>query len=415
MGKNDILGAESIFKWMESPDGLAALFDYATEGILVTDSLGRIIKINPSALTLFGYTQQELLGETIEKLIPARFATKHVGNREQFSQNPHSRSMGKGYDLYGLKKDGTEIPVEISLSPFTQNNERFVIAFIVDITERKESEKKLMNYSQELEQQVEQRTLILSEAISELERTKEDLKEALEHEKELGDLKSRFVSMVSHEFRTPLATILSSLSLARKYVENNDKEKQDKHFNRIKSSVNNLTDMLNDVLSLSKLEEGKVLVNYESVHFADFIQEIIQELKTIAKKEQKIEYDFQHNREEIPADKKIIRHILFNLISNAIKFSPQDGHIQIKSKIKDSKLTIEVKDNGIGISAEDQKHLFESFFRGENAINIPGTGLGLNIIYRYIKLLNGEVTLYSQLNQGTTFVIELPINQSSHI
>lgn len=415
MGKNDILGAESIFKWMESPDGLAALFDYATEGILVTDSLGRIIKINPSALTLFGYTQQELLGETIEKLIPARFATKHVGNREQFSQNPHSRSMGKGYDLYGLKKDGTEIPVEISLSPFTQNNERFVIAFIVDITERKESEKKLMNYSQELEQQVEQRTLILSEAISELERTKEDLKEALEHEKELGDLKSRFVSMVSHEFRTPLATILSSLSLARKYVENNDKEKQDKHFNRIKSSVNNLTDMLNDVLSLSKLEEGKVLVNYESVHFADFIQEIIQELKTIAKKEQKIEYDFQHNREEIPADKKIIRHILFNLISNAIKFSPQDGHIQIKSKIKDSKLTIEVKDNGIGISAEDQKHLFESFFRGENAINIPGTGLGLNIIYRYIKLLNGEVTLYSQLNQGTTFVIELPITQSSHI
>lgn len=413
MGKKDILEENSIYKKMESPGGISALFEFATEGILVTDSKGRIVKINPAALKLFGYEQEHLLGEPIEKLIPQRFANKHVENRNQFIQSPHPRSMGKGIDLFGLCRDGKEIPVEISLSPYLQENEQFVIAFIVDITERKENEKKLKNYSQELELQVEQRTLILSEAINELEKTKEDLKEALEQEKELGDLKSRFVSMVSHEFRTPLATILSSLALVRKYVEMNEREKQDKHFDRIKTSVNNLTDMLNDVLSLSKLEEGKVVVNNEMVILSDFIEDILQELRTIAKHDQKIEFVYEHKLAQLPIDKKIIRHILFNLISNAIKFSPEDGLIKIQSKITDEKLFIEVKDNGIGISAEDQKHLFESFFRGGNAINIPGTGLGLNIIYRYIKLLHGEITIYSQLNQGTTFIIELPINHQT--
>jgi PAS domain S-box-containing protein len=409
MGKNAILGQNSIIQKMNTEMGLEALFVHATEGILVTNSKGEIIKVNPAAEKLFGYHHADLLGKRIEVLIPARFSKKHETNRDGYHQNPHARSMGKGFDLYGLKQDGSEFPVEISLSPFENENGKFVIAFIVDITERKEAEKKLTNYSQELEQEVEQRTLILSEAIEELERTKEELNISLAQEKELNDLKTRFVSMVSHEFRTPLATILSSLALARKYVELNDNEKQNKHFERIKSSVNNLTDMLNDVLSLSRLEEDKVFINLEPTHLQEFISDMITELSTVCKLGQRMEYKTKHHQAEVEVDKRIIRHILYNLISNAIKFSDDNAIILVHSETSPTQIVLKVVDKGIGISEEDQKHLFESFFRGHNATNIPGTGLGLNIIYRYIQLLNGSIQLESKINIGTTFTVTLPI------
>src|ERR1700741_3105354 len=236
MGNSSTLGPNSIFEHMESKIGLAALFEHATEGILVANGDGVIVKVNPAAERLFGYEKNELLGLKVDSLVPRRLSEKHVKNRENYNKSPHARTMGSGLDLFGQRKDGSEFPVEISLSPFSNEEGKFVIAFIVDITIRREAEKKLQNYSWELEKEVEQRTVVLSEAISELERIKEELNSALAKEKELNDLKSRFVSMVSHEFRTPLATILSSLSLVRKYQETQDIEKQEKHMHRIKTS-----------------------------------------------------------------------------------------------------------------------------------------------------------------------------------
>jgi len=392
---------------MESKEGMDALFLYATEGILVANEKGEIMNINPSGEKLFGYKNGELIGKKIETLIPQNYLNKHEHHRESFNQNPHARSMGIGNELFGLKKDGSEIPVEISLSPYTTDKGRFVIAFIIDITIRKQAQARLENYSKELEMQVGKRTMILEEAISELEQTKNELNEALEKEKELNELKSRFVSMASHEFRTPLATIMSSLSLVKSYGDRNDKEKQHTHINKIKSSIHNLTDILNDFLSVSKLEEGKVDNIAEELDIFEFVTGIVSEMQPLTKLGQKLIYNHDGNK-TVRLDKKLLTNICFNLISNAIKFSPEEKPIVITTEVQPSLITIGVEDKGIGISKQDQEHLFERFFRGNNATHIQGTGLGLNIVAKYVELMKGTIDFESKENEGTTFTITIP-------
>ncbi len=392
---------------MESKEGIDALFLHATEGILVVNDNGEIIRINPSAEKLFGYNKNELLHKKIELLVPQRFSGRHVDHRSHYNINPHARSMGAGMELYGLKKNGSEFPVEISLSPYSNQEGKFTIAFIVDISIRRQAEERLKNYSEELEKQVKNRTLILEEAIEELERTKKDLYKALAKERDLNELKSRFVSMASHEFRTPLTTMMSSLSLVTKYGEQNDKENQVKHVSKIKTSINNLTDILNDFLSVSKLEEGKVENNPEKINLKEFIGEVVSEMQLMAKAGQKIIQE--HTGSEMAhVDKKLIKHILFNLISNAIKFSDERESIHVSSQQSNVSLKIVVKDNGMGISKEDQKHLFERFFRAHNATHIQGTGLGLSIVAKYTELMNGTISFESIENKGSQFIILIP-------
>jgi PAS domain S-box-containing protein len=389
---------------MEGRQGIEALFLHATEGIIVVNERGEIIRINPSAEKLFGYGKDELLGKKVEALIPRKLAKVHESHREKYHTNPHARAMGKDIELFGLKKDGKEFPVEISLSPYSTPEGNFVIAFIIDITLRKQAELNLKNYSAELEKQVKNRTLILEEAINELEKTKKELNQALEKEKELSELKSRFVSMASHEFRTPLATIMSSLSLVTKYGEMDDKEKQSKHITRIKSSINNLTDILNDFLSVSKLEEGKVENNPEPMNLKQFISSAVTELQALSKERQKINYTHSGN-ETVLIDPKHLKNILFNLVSNAIKFSDEGKTISVSSAGENGSVKISVKDEGMGISKADQEHLFERFFRGRNASYIQGTGLGLSIVAKYAEVMNGTIDFKSKENSGTTFTI----------
>lgn len=391
---------------MQTKEGIDALFLYATEGILITNEQGEIVNINPSAEKLFRYEPGELLGKKIEVLIPQRFSA-HRQHRERYTENPHARAMGAGMELYGQRKDGTELPVEISLSPYANTEGKFVVAFIVDITLRKQSEERLKNYSVELEKQVKNRTMILEEAIHELEKTKKDLHHALQKEKELNELKSRFVSMASHEFRTPLTTMMSSLSLVTKYGEQNDTANQSKHVAKIKTSINNLTDILNDFLSVSKLEEGKIENMPEMVPVEEYVKEIISDMKPMALSEQQITQEHQGPGTAM-VDKKLLKNVLFNLISNAIKFSPGKGLIEVRSQVADASLKIEVKDHGIGISKEDQKHLFGRFFRGHNATHIQGTGLGLNIVAKYAELMEGSISFESEEGQGTTFTLIIP-------
>ena len=392
---------------MDSKQGIDAIFQFATEGILVTNEKSEIININPSAEKLFGYEKGELIGQKIEVLIPKRYTEKHVSHRDNFHQNPHARSMGEGMELYGAKKDGSEFPVEISLSPYSNQQGKFVVAFIIDISRRKLAEEKLKNYSVDLEKQVGNRTLILQEAITELEKTKNELNQALDKEKELNELKSRFVSMASHEFRTPLATIMSSLSLVKAYGEQNDSVKQSRHIQKIKSSIGNLTDILNDFLSVSKLEEGKVEHVQEQFEIQRYIKEVISEMELFCKTGQKISYHHTGG-EMVLLDKKLIKHILYNLLSNAVKFSSENKKITISTERTETEFKISVEDQGIGISQKDQKHLFQRFFRGKNASNIQGTGLGLNIIENYIELMNGTINFTSVENEGTTFNLSFP-------
>lgn len=392
---------------MDSKQGIDAIFQFATEGILVTNEKSEIININPSAEKLFGYEKGELIGQKIEVLIPKRYTEKHVSHRDNFHQNPHARSMGEGMELYGAKKEGSEFPVEISLSPYSNQQGKFVVAFIIDISRRKLAEEKLKNYSVDLEKQVGNRTLILQEAITELEKTKNELNQALDKEKELNELKSRFVSMASHEFRTPLATIMSSLSLVKAYGEQNDSVKQSRHIQKIKSSIGNLTDILNDFLSVSKLEEGKVEHVQEQFEIQRYIKDVISEMELFCKTGQKISYHHTGG-EMVLLDKKLIKHILYNLLSNAVKFSSENKKITISTERTETEFKISVEDQGIGISQKDQKHLFQRFFRGKNASNIQGTGLGLNIIENYIELMNGTINFTSVENEGTTFNLSFP-------
>jgi PAS domain S-box-containing protein len=392
---------------MEGKESLDALFLFATEGIIVVNDKGVIVRVNPSAENLFGYRQDELFGKRIEVLVPKRLEAKHIGHRNNFNNNPHARSMGAGSELSGQKKDGTEFPLEISLSPYSTSEGNFVIGFIVDISVRKQAEEKLKNYSTELERQVKNRTLILEEAIQELERTKKDLHNALDKEKQLNELKSRFVSMASHEFRTPLTTMMSSLSLVTKYGEQKDIEKQTKHVSKIKNSIINLTDILNDFLSVSKLEEGKIENLPEELDLKMFIADVISEMNGMATNDQKLSQEHSGS-ENVLLDRKLLKNILFNLISNAIKFSPEGGIIEVTSVATDTSVKISVKDNGIGISKEDQKHLFERFFRGHNATHIQGTGLGLNIVAKYAEYMNGSLDFESEENKGTKFTIIIP-------
>jgi PAS domain S-box-containing protein len=417
-----VLYIKKLYQSIESDEKqVKALFDHATEGIVLTNSEGKIVLINPAAANLFAYAQEELLGKNIEVLIPARFRAAHLDYRKGFYQYPSSRTMGHGRDLFAMKKDGSEFPVEVSLSYYDQQNEFFVIAFIVDITARKESEQEMIKQKKqlerisedmkklnaELETKVEQRTLILREALQELEKSQLDLSEALSKEKELGEIKSRFVSMASHEFRTPLSTVLSSAALISKYTNSDDQDKRDKHIKRIKESVKHLNTLLEDFLSLGKLEEGKVQANVDEFNGREFMEEVIDEIKSILKSGQTINSAYEGGLTFV-SDKKLLKNILLNLLSNAVKFSPDHSSIDLRIQNSGSKLILIVRDRGLGISEEDMSHLFSSFFRGKNVQNIEGTGLGLNIVKRYTELLAGDISLQSKLDEGTTVMVEVP-------
>jgi PAS domain S-box-containing protein len=403
---------------------LTSLFENATEGIILTDGRGNIILINPAAQRMFQYTAEEITGKPIEILIPDNLKPKHHHHREGFYKKPSNRVMGQGRDLYGRRKDGTNLAVEVSLSHYHRDNDLFVIAFIVDITHRKQIEQNMIRQQKELERitnelktlntelegKVEERTLILREALQRLEESQKELSDALEKEKQLNEIKSRFVSMASHEFRTPLSTVLSSASLAMKYTTTEEQDKRVRHLEKIKSSVKHLNDILEDFLSLGKLDEGKVLSHSSEFDLEEFITELIDEIKGLLKKDQEIQFHYKGNK-EVFSDKKLLKNILINLITNAIKFSGEDGSINISADINESRGQIRVSDNGIGIPQEDLEHMFSSFYRGANALNIQGTGLGLHIVKRFVELMDGQVEIKSELGSGTAITITIPVKQ----
>ncbi len=401
---------------------MTSLFENATEGIILTSGKGFIVMANPAVRKMFGYADEELIGKPIEILIPEKFKPHHNELREGFYKKPSNRTMGHGRDLHGRKKDGSDLPVEISLSHYTRDGEMFVIAFVIDITKRKEIENSMLLQKAELENitgkirqlnadleiKVEERTLILKEALQKLEQSQEELSEALDKERQLNEIKSRFVSMASHEFRTPLTTVFSSASLLAKYITAEDQVKRDKHIQRIKNSVNNLNDILEDFLSLGKLNEGKLEAETENVNIKELIEQTLDEMKAILKKGQIFELDCNNDLVGF-TDKKLFRNILINLVSNAVKFSDEEKAIVIKGKMKEDNIIVSVIDQGIGISDDDKAHLFSSFFRAANATNIQGTGLGLHIVKRYIDLIGGKVSIESELNKGTTVNFTVPV------
>ncbi|CAN5914498.1 hypothetical protein BH24BAC1_BH24BAC1_17670 [soil metagenome] len=264
----------------------------------------------------------------------------------------------------------------------------------------------------ELERRVEARTQELAEAIEKLEHTNRSLYEAqveirkaLQKEKELHELKSRFVTIASHEFRTPLSTVLSSASLISKYKTTADDEKRLKHVERIKSAVNNLTGILNDFLSISRIEEGKIYNVPVTFDLAAFAAEIAEEMQGLVKVGQQIHYRHLGCPEPVNLDKQLLRNIFLNLLSNASKYSGEGKNIFLTTQITPEAITLTVRDEGIGVPEADKTHLFTPFFRAHNVTNIQGTGMGLNIVKKYVDIMNGTLNYQSELDRGTTFTI----------
>lgn len=399
---------------LKEQEKFAAVFQNASLGILLINNKGNIELANDFLLAMFGYDREEIVGCKLEVLIPPRFRIAHVADRDRFIAHPSSRPMGIGRDLFGMKKDGSEIPLEISLSSYSNEEDVFSIAFISDITARKETEKKLLQQrlaladmnkrmeaqNDELEKNVHERTQNLQDALKKLEISKDELFKALNKEKDLGELKSAFVSMASHEFRTPLSTILSSASLLSKYILTEEQTNRDKHVRRIKSAVKNLNNILNEFLSLGKIEDGKITAHFTFFNIRELTVQLVNEMNDILKKGQEVKYTHK-GKEVIRLDEVLFKNILINLISNAAKFSAEGKTILLHSEVSAKKIIFTIKDEGMGISKQDQKHLFEIFFRAKNALNIPGTGLGLHIVRKYVEMMNGEMELESELDRGT--------------
>lgn len=413
-----------------SSDTFREIFQTSAEGIIMINEAGRILLANPVAEKMFGYEPNTLAGHELEELLPERYRGRHLGFRKQFNENPSPRRMGIGRDLQALRVDGTEFPVEISLSFTNLNDQMMSMAFITDISQRKmaedalrKSEEQLIEYAAELEKKVQSRTEALNLSVEKLEKANNDLQQqivvrkqaeeearkAFEKERELNELKSKFVSIASHEFRTPLSTILSSTSLIQQYQERGELGKIDKHIARVKSSVHHLTGILNDFLSLGKLEEGRIEVANETISLNHFFDEVKEEMKHTLKEDQQLLVDFMQPELNFQTDPKILRNILFNLISNASKYSDAGKTIHLNASYTTDTVRLEVRDEGIGIPQSEIKHVFDRFFRATNAANMQGTGLGLNIVKRYVDLLQGDIRFTSEEGKGSSFIITLPL------
>ncbi|WP_416867715.1 MAG: PAS domain S-box protein [Imperialibacter sp.] len=544
----------------ESEARLSAVFDHAIDGIITIDERGLVESMNPAAARLFGYDPTEVLGKNVKMLMPEPDHSNHDQYLDNYHKTGHKKIIGIGREVKGLKRDGTQFPLYLSITETQFEGKKIFTGIIHDISELKLSQSKLKEYSEELEtsnrelerrviertrdlaraneglsysneslqKEIEERRqveralresqklyktiaknfpdgilcvldknlkyllidgmenepamgrkedwvgsyatsmnfidqkdefikglkqtitgvpldmemtvsngareyqvnavplyddddkivnlLVVCKNITERKKAEKEILNALNKEKELNELKSRFVTTASHEFRTPLSTILSSASLIGRYVgETEDSEKIEKHVTRIKSSVNNLTYILNDFLSLGKLEEGKTTFHPTIFNFEEFVEETISQIGPTLKKDQKILVDRPSSKiGSVYADEQMIKNVLINLLNNASKYSDEGKSIHFSLRAKKNELVFKVKDEGIGIPKKDQQHLFDRFFRANNAINIQGTGLGLNIVKKYIELMNGHIEFSSEENKGTEFRVAIPITQPSY-
>ena len=409
---------------------LQAVIDTAIDGILTIDEKGIVESINPAAAQLFGYQPKEVIGNNVKMLMPMPYRMEHDNYIRRYLDTREPHIIGSGREAEGKKKDGTVFPMRLAVSEVIIEGKHIFTGIIHDLTAVKKAEQEILQLNKDLEQKVKERTDKLAQTIDKLLETnqkleteiherrlieatlkesQEDLKIALKKEKELSELKGRFLSMASHEFRTPLSTILSSIELIEVYTKTEQQVKRERHIARVKSAVTNLLGVLNDLLSLSRLDEGKVRLEKEYFLLQRECRHFIEDIRAMLKNGQQLHYEDGAIEQEVFLDKKALRIIVHNLLSNAIKYSEEGKSIFCKIKIQNNQLHIQIQDEGIGIPESDQKHLFDRFFRAHNVENIQGTGLGLNIVKQYLDLLNGKIHFKSKYGKGTTFWVAIPL------
>ncbi|MBX3082067.1 MAG: PAS domain S-box protein [Anaerolineae bacterium] len=487
-----------------SEEKFRMLMAAAPIAVVITDQHGMITLVNHQAERLFGYTQPEFVGQSIEVLIPDSARSHHVQHREAYYNAPRMRRMGAGLSLFAKRKDGTEFPVEIELSFIQSKDDLMVMSFVLDITQREETAAELeqqraflrevidvspsmifvkdynarfilvnpmvakvynttvealigksdadFNPSQtevasfiEADRRVidsgetlhveetvtdangvtrwfqttkvpiissdgnSKYVLGVSTDITERKKVEETLRAAVLKEKELGDLKTRFVSMASHEFRTPLATILALTDTVITYRARLSDEQIEQRLHKIQAQIWHLRDIIEDVLQLARIQARRVEFNPVLLDLDSLCRSVVDEFESKPDFEHHIQYTCDTALHEVKLDRRLMRQVISNLVSNAIKYSPQGKIVTLNMDMHDEALVLQITDEGIGIPEADLKYLFEPFHRAANVGTIPGTGLGLVITKESIELHGGTIEVTSQVDKGTTFTVKIPI------
>jgi PAS domain S-box-containing protein len=359
-----------------------ALFDSASEAIIIVNQAGAIQLFNTRAQEIFGYQAGEVIGTTIETLIPQRNQDIHQQHRAEFIRQPHTRPMGLGMSLYGLRRDGSEFPVEVSLSTVPTDEGRLIMALVTDIS-----------YRQQLEEEVVRAELMRMELLK---------------EREIIELKERFVSTVSHEFRNPLAGIMASASILERYFERLPPERQHEHARRILAGSREMEILLDDILEFSRTRSGKEEIQRTPINLRAFCDELIEQIRELEAESHLIRLEIEAI-DMVQLDQRVLRHVLANLLSNAAKYSPEGSEIRFHAHRNTDHIVFEIEDQGIGIPAEELTSIFEPFHRAKNASAYSGTGLGLAIVKQKVELHGGTISCHSQEGAGAVFTVKLPL------
>jgi len=377
-------------KTEEEVNHLVRIFNESLNEIFVieADSL-KFRHANFGACINSGYSLKELWDMTLLDLLTEYKLSEFRELLEPIFKRSHEKII---LETKLRRRDGTNYPVEVHLQSSTNEDRRVIICIVLDVTEKR-------NYTNRLEATVEERT--------------QRLKEALSREIELNELKTKFLSMVSHEFKTPLSAILTSTTLVGKYKESKNQEKRDKHLKTITREVKHLNNILNDFLSIERFEKGKEIYNLTNFSLSKVINEVIYNANMILKSGQHIGYPKDVDELIICQDEKIISLVLINLLYNSIKYSPEDTVIDLLVNVTEDTLILKVSDEGIGIPDKDQKFIFDRYFRAENVLLTQGTGIGLNIVKTHIENLGGSISFESVENEGTTFTVVLPVDNNA--
>ena len=398
-------------------------FEAIPGGIFIVDQKTNIIAVNTSAEKMFGYEKGELINQSKDILLPKRYLSTHKNQLNYFTNQINNRKNARGMYLFGLTKNNIEFPLEISINSFTIYEKEYLMVLIIDMTIRSETEKKIDSLTIDLSEKVKKGTAELQNTINQLKEVNRNykkelnrrieienkLKVALKKEKELNELKSKFLSLVSHEFKTPLSGILTSAILLEKYQLSEQQDKRDKHLKTITEKVQYLNNVLNDFISLERLDSSNENYKFKTFNLSKVINEVVYNANMLLKSGQRINIPLNTSDYLLYQDEKILELILSILIYNAIKYSPENSEIDLEISKNAKNIVFTITDQGMGIPKNDQKYVYNRYFRAENALTIQGTGIGLNIVKEHLKNLGGSINFISTENKGSVFFVELPL------